>query len=1142
MSLPETHRPEPLAADGLARRRHGIRRGLHRSHYAVLAATGLVGLFALGALWLGAEARHRAEAARAALREAEASAIREAKASTRLRQSAARNAQLVRFSRKVGQRTEALQNIAEAAQWQRSRELRDEALSALLLPDVGANLSWREEGGNEYAGVYDAGLEHFIQNCDHGHAIVRRVADGSPQFVAPGFGPGTSFYEFSPDGRLAAIAFPGGSLGVWDWRQSNLVARVQMLGEAEWSEPSFAFTPEGQGLWFFDTNRALTRFDFASGQLARVLTASVPMRMVRPSPSGRLAALAGGSSVEIWELSSRTRRAALTLPGSVSRMAWQPGEQRLALGEDCGLHLWDIGQPAAVNLRPSEVVTVACFSADGDQLFSAGWSLPAEIRNTRDGKVMLQFTKVVPVQLSADQARLAVAEGRVGHGVKQYLPPVGVRSWPAPADLGPGVWSADVDPRERWLLGVCSGGWFIRDAESGQELARTKLQHLLAASFSADGSHILAWSAQGLQRWSLAATAESRGLTVGAPETIWSAAGEAVDLAGFASGRRHASCSQAGRVTVVDLEHPGKTVQFPLQLAGDNSHALSRDGRALVTGRHNQHGLDWYDCQTGKRVRRFAEAGFAGPVFDPQQGRLFTCTSTGYCEWHPADGQLVRTVSWQSPAPYQGFLGFAPDGRLALVKSSPSAFQLYDLQAARDFATLDFRDPQAVFRCHWSHDGRRLFLFGNDGGVTRVELAPLRAELERLGLDWPDEDPSREFPVAAVASLAAKPTPLGPAGLASVWHDPMRLAWWVAVGLVATVGIGHYILRYQRKLFAGYLDTESLAERRADELRDTHAALAHSEKMKALGTMAAGVAHDFNNLLSVIRLASDLIEERTPADETAKGNFEAINQAVQRGRGIVNSMLGYARDDGQPRQFEAAELISEAVALLGKSFLGGLVLEVEVQRDTPRLWARKGRVEQMLFNLIVNAADAMRGQGTLTLRARPLREPGACLLPPAGAPGYVEFIVQDTGPGIPPDVLPRIFEPFFTTKDKGGERGTGLGLSMLYSMAKQDGVGVAVETGVGRGTTFRLLLSDMAAAQPPAPAKPGVRMDSEADFRHGPAAGRESPNQPEGAVQADIPAPSVPSAPGLAARGLSGAVLLAGATRPLELDGEGRQT
>src|SRR5262249_34005149 len=113
----------------------------------------------------------------------------------------------------------------------------------------------------------------------------------------------------------------------------------------------------------------------------------------------------------------------------------------------------------------------------------------------------------------------------------------------------------------------------------------------------------------------------------------------------------------------------------------------------------------------------------------------------------------------------------------------------------------------------------------------------------------------------------------------------------------------------------------------------------------------------------------------------------------------------------------------------------------------------------------------------LRLGARQVSAPTGCVLIPGPAGRYVEISVADTGPGIPPQVLPRIFEPFFTTKTKGTRHGTGLGLSMLYTMAQEDGIGVAVTSEPGRGATFRLFLavasgSSEIEAKPPGVTRP----------------------------------------------------------------------
>ena len=117
----------------------------------------------------------------------------------------------------------------------------------------------------------------------------------------------------------------------------------------------------------------------------------------------------------------------------------------------------------------------------------------------------------------------------------------------------------------------------------------------------------------------------------------------------------------------------------------------------------------------------------------------------------------------------------------------------------------------------------------------------------------------------------------------------------------------------------------------------------------------------------------------------------------------------------------------------------------------------------MLLNLIVNASESMKGSGTLTVSARVSSDPRAAVLAPKAASAFVEIAVSDSGPGISTEALPRIFEPFFTTKTAGAQRGTGLGLSMVYAIAQQDGWGLDVQSAPDEGATFRLLLP---ASQP----------------------------------------------------------------------------
>ena len=169
-------------------------------------------------------------------------------------------------------------------------------------------------------------------------------------------------------------------------------------------------------------------------------------------------------------------------------------------------------------------------------------------------------------------------------------------------------------------------------------------------------------------------------------------------------------------------------------------------------------------------------------------------------------------------------------------------------------------------------------------------------------------------------------------------------------------------------------------------------------------------------------------------------------------------MLSYSREEtGPPRP--VVSIVRDAAALLSTEFLSGITLTLDLDERAPAVHVPAGRIEQILLNLIVNASEAMQGSGKLTIavRAATPREAAACLLPPQAAPEYVE--VADSGPGIPCDIAERIFEPFFTTKNAGNDRGTGLGLSMVYSIAERDGMGLALRSVPGEGATFSLFLA-----------------------------------------------------------------------------------
>jgi len=224
----------------------------------------------------------------------------------------------------------------------------------------------------------------------------------------------------------------------------------------------------------------------------------------------------------------------------------------------------------------------------------------------------------------------------------------------------------------------------------------------------------------------------------------------------------------------------------------------------------------------------------------------------------------------------------------------------------------------------------------------------------------------------------------------------------------------------------------------------------HVEKLAALGGLAAGIAHEINNpigvLLSRIELMlMDIADSGAPGQ--MRSDLEVLHrQATRLGR-IAQGLLSFGRQHHRERQpVDLSEVVEDTLLLTGKQ-LGrdGIRIVTDLDPGLPRVWGDTTALEQVLMNLLLNARDAMAGGGTLRIETRP------------AAPASVLLRVADTGVGMPPEVVARIAEPFFTTKSSG----TGLGLSVSYTIIREHGGTVRADSEPGRGTTFTVILPVM---------------------------------------------------------------------------------
>lgn len=234
------------------------------------------------------------------------------------------------------------------------------------------------------------------------------------------------------------------------------------------------------------------------------------------------------------------------------------------------------------------------------------------------------------------------------------------------------------------------------------------------------------------------------------------------------------------------------------------------------------------------------------------------------------------------------------------------------------------------------------------------------------------------------------------------------------------------------------------------ERKGLEEALAHSQKMKAVGQLTGGLAHDFNNLLAVIIGSLELIAPGTP-------DAPRINRALkaaERGAQLTARLLAFSRKQSlNPRSVAMKTLLENVQELIRHSLPASITLEIEAQQPAWPAWIDVNQLENALINLVMNARDAMEGrEGVIKLRTwnqRVTRGDGR-------RQDMVALEVIDSGCGMSAEVKAQVFEPFFTTKPTGS--GSGLGLSMVYGFVRQSGGRVEIESAPGQGTTVRLQL------------------------------------------------------------------------------------
>ncbi len=265
------------------------------------------------------------------------------------------------------------------------------------------------------------------------------------------------------------------------------------------------------------------------------------------------------------------------------------------------------------------------------------------------------------------------------------------------------------------------------------------------------------------------------------------------------------------------------------------------------------------------------------------------------------------------------------------------------------------------------------------------------------------------------------------------------------------------------------INTDVTAQRRLQEQ------VARAQRLEAAGALASGMAHDLNNALAPVLMGVQLLRRRTEADDLRR-MLDVMETHARRGAEMVKQVLLFSRgQSGDRTVLSVGDLIRELERALRETLPENIRLSTMLPADLWPVLGQPTQLHQVLFNLCVNARDAMPGGGELSLAADnvELDAAEAGRLGPDAHPGrHVMVLVADTGTGMPPEVRARLFEPFFTTKTAG--RGTGLGLATTALLVRQHGGFIVVKSELGTGTEFEVYLP-AAPATEPRPGAPASR-------------------------------------------------------------------
>jgi serine/threonine protein kinase/WD40 repeat protein len=672
-------------------------------------------------------------------RESQRAHTAELQAVEKLRAAYLAQARAERLSGAAGRRAKSLEAIAAAARLQPSLELRNEAIAALALLDLGPSVVWRNPDKKTTPNrvILEPGLTHYaifgersvtLHRTENGAVIHRWESPSMHELLQR---------RCSPGGRYLAAAYRTGQVFVWDMHRPNSAPLTNFVTvDGSSSSHPVAFSPEAPSVAVAGADRQVRFYDLDSGRETESFPiGSVPFQM-ELDPGGETLAVMTGNDVDLWDVRRRTRKRTLTHTTDGTLLAWHPAGRWLATGYSNGdLRLWDAGNGEARPLAGhSQYIWSLVFDPRGEFLSSQSWDGTPRFWEPASGLELFRMRHAAVFDVSRRGEWLAYRDEGGGMGGWKIVRSGVFHSLSSVSTRHPHLRGVDVSRDGRWLVFGERGGWHLFDLAQRRELYRTELD-VRSALFQPESGFVVAVTSDEVLRWPLETNAAPDGVLVGAQETIASAPGSDFQRGAFSPDGRWLALPGHRRSLLVDMLEPNRIVEFSKGRA-QSFASVSPDHLWVAAAAHVGQDVTIWNARDGRFIRQLISGDNAQLAFSPDGHTLATAT--------PRECALWDTHSWQAQRRWPlGLSGgvpvpvtFSPDGLWIAVAATRSEISLFEVRTGNEVATLTPPLPQNLNSLVFSADGR--YLAGHT--LTRVahiwDLHALRRELAAMKLEW----------------------------------------------------------------------------------------------------------------------------------------------------------------------------------------------------------------------------------------------------------------------------------------------------------------------------------------------------------------------------------------------------------------------